>query len=123
MFTDFLSDNEIKRHYLSASIILGQLSSHKRTNWTIPHKFYEAAYLGIPYVTSNSSPMIEFESSKCVKLFKGGDEIDLIKTICSLVDNSQEMKSLSYNINNLYKTSFNQKLLSGVFLRYINKYK
>ena len=123
VFTDFLPDNEIKRHYLSASIILGQLSSHKRTNWTIPHKFYEAAYLGIPYVTSNSSPMIAFESSKCVKLFKGGDAIDLIKTISLLVDNSQEMKNLSYNINNMYKTSFNQKLLSKVFLRYINKYK
>jgi glycosyltransferase involved in cell wall biosynthesis len=123
VFTDYLTDEEIGKLYASASVVLGQLSSHKRTNWTIPHKFYEAAYLGKPYITSNSAPMIEFENISSVKLFNGGDALDLIKTIDRLVNNSNEMEILSSNIYQLYNKNFNQQLLSKFFLSYINKYK
>lgn len=119
VYSDYLADEEIYKLYIKSKIILGQLSPHKRTNWTIPHKFFEAAYLGIPYVTSDSLPMLKFEDVNSVKTFKGGDPADLLEVIEKLLNDPDEMKVLGTNIKNLYELNFRQSVLSENFLKHV----
>lgn len=119
IFTDYLSDDEINTLYAKSKIVLGQLSSHKRTDWTIPHKFFEAAYLGVPYVTSDSLPMLKFAKDDCVRTFKGNDPVDLLRVIENLISNPEEMKELGARIKNLYESDFRQSLLSDNFLKHL----
>lgn len=121
VYSDYLADEEIYNLFIKSRIILGQLSSHKRTNWTIPHKFFEAAYLGIPYVTSDSLPMLKFEEVNSVKTFKGGNPADLLEVIKKLLNDPDEMKELGTNIKNLYELNFRQSVLSENFLKHILK--
>jgi hypothetical protein len=58
-----LSDAEMKWLYLNAIIALGQFGQTKRQDYSVPHKFYEAAYFGCPYLSPNKIALNEPELS------------------------------------------------------------
>jgi hypothetical protein len=117
--TNYVSDKDLNEIYCSVNIVLGQLSSHKRTNWTIPHKFYEAAYMGLPYLTSNSAPMLELSKNEYVKVFKADDSSALLFVIEQMLSDPSKTKILGINIKRLYEKEFSQYQLSNLLAKNI----
>lgn len=68
-----MSDEELFHELYSADILLGQMTNHPRLKRIIPHKFFEAAFLRIPYVTSSSGLMNHFVKNEMVFGFEGGN--------------------------------------------------
>ena len=54
-----LLDSEIKWLYENAVLALGQFGSTKRQQFTIPHKYFEAAYFGCPYLSPETLALNE----------------------------------------------------------------
>jgi len=111
-----LSDQDLFSEYIKSNLALGQLSTHKRLKWTIPHKFFEAAYFGLPYLTANSSLMETYRLIDCVAVFEAGDSFDLIEKIEALSRNKARCQELGSRFKSLYETNFSQKILARKLL-------
>jgi glycosyltransferase involved in cell wall biosynthesis len=119
IITTYLSESEIYTFYQNCTIALGQLSSHKRSGWTIPHKFFEAAYMGIPYLSSDSKIMSEYENKKCVCTFKKGNSENLVEVLNEILNNSVVLNNLSSNIRKVYIEKFSQEVLTKTLINHI----
>jgi glycosyltransferase involved in cell wall biosynthesis len=119
--SDRILDEELFKEYCSSQIALGQLSNHPRINWTIPHKFFEAAYLGVPYLSASSGPMRDLAEENCVALFEGGDPIDLLNRIVELISDKSKQDQISKNIKAFYEEHCSQLVLTEKFLFIITK--
>lgn len=119
--SDRILDEELFKEYCSSQIALGQLSNHPRINWTIPHKFFEAAYLGVPYLSASSGPMRDLAEENCVALFEGGDPIDLLNRIVELISDKSKQDQISKNIKAFYEENCSQLVLTEKFLFIITK--
>ena len=116
-----ISDVELFKEYCSSQIALGQLSNHPRTNWTIPHKFFEAAYLGLPYLSASSAPMRALANENRVVLFEGGNSHDLLNKIVELISDKSKQDLISRNIKAFYEQYCSQSVLTEKFLLIITK--
>ena len=116
-----ISDVELFKEYCSSQIALGQLSNHPRTNWTIPHKFFEAAYLGLPYLSASSAPMRALAKENRVVLFEGGNSHDLLNKIVELISDKSKQDLISRNIKAFYEEYCSQSVLTEKFLFIIAK--
>jgi glycosyltransferase involved in cell wall biosynthesis len=116
-----ISDVELFKEYCSSQIALGQLSNHPRINWTIPHKFFEAAYLGLPYLCASSGPMRDLAEDNCVALFEGGNPIDLLNRIVELISDKSKQNRISKNIKAFYEEYCSQSVLTEKFLSIITE--
>jgi len=114
-------DEELFKEYCSSQIALGQLSNHPRINWTIPHKFFEAAYLGVPYLSASSGLMRDLAKEDCVALFEGGNPIDLLNRIVELISDKAKQDRISKNIKAFYEKHCSQSVLAEKFLFIITK--
>jgi glycosyltransferase involved in cell wall biosynthesis len=114
-------DEELFKEYCSSQIALGQLSNHPRINWTIPHKFFEAAYLGVPYLSASSGPMRDLANEDCVALFEGGNPFDLLNRIVELISDKAKQDRISKNIKAFYEKHCSQSVLAEKFLFIITK--
>jgi hypothetical protein len=113
----FVSIDTIRGIYQLCDISLGQLSNHPRLKNTIPHKAFEAAYFGKPFICMDSQPMRE--------LFPIGNEVcfiadsrneTIINIIDTLVKDPNKLKELSRNIRESYKRNASQALLQQEFV-------
>lgn len=116
-----ISDLELFQEYCSSQMALGQLSNHPRINWTIPHRFFEAAYLGLPYLSASSSPMRDLAKRNCVVLFEGGNPHDLLNEIVELISDKSKQDLVSQNIKVFYEDYCSQSVLTEKFLFVITK--
>ncbi len=116
-----ISDVELFKEYCSSQIALGQLSNHPRINWTIPHKFFEAAYLGLPYLSASSAPMRDLAEKNCVVLFEGGNSHDLLNRVVDLMSDKPKQDLISRNIKAYYEEYCSQSVLTENFLLVITK--
>jgi len=116
-----ISDVELFTEYCSSQIALGQLSNHPRINWTIPHKFFEAAYLGLPYLSASSAPMRDLAKKNCVVLFEGGNSHDLLNRVVELMSDKSKQDLISQNIKAYYEEYCSQSVLTEKFLFIISK--
>ncbi len=117
----FESKNEIATHLANADLSLGQLSNHKRLKRTIPHKAFESAYLGVPYLTARNSGILEiFEEDKEIFCFKPGSPEDLAKQILFLSKNRTVLEKSSIPLKARYRARLSQTLLADELLKHIN---
>ncbi len=78
----YSSKEEIADLLNSCDVLLGQLSDHPRLNVTIPHKAFEAALMGKPYLSARASGIQEFLVEGVeAEYFEAGDPVDLLKKI------------------------------------------
>jgi glycosyltransferase involved in cell wall biosynthesis len=67
-------------------IIPHEVSAH--TNTTIPNKIFDYMACGIPVIASNAIPMNRIiAEEKCGKVFKNGDNTDLVRVLIELYKN------------------------------------
>ena len=101
-------------------ISLGQLALHKRTERTIPHKAFESAFLGVPYLSARNKGVLEvFTEGKDIYCFDPGSAEDLAKKIIELKYSPTLRKSLQDCISETYEIKLSQERISTNFLRII----
>jgi len=111
-----LNDEELFAEIESSHVMLGQLSNHPRLSRTIPHKFFEAAFFGIPYVTSASGIMKFFVKNKMVFGFEGGNPYSLIEVLNQTLVDGGEMKRRATLLSEWYRENASQKILTQKLL-------
>jgi glycosyltransferase involved in cell wall biosynthesis len=113
----FTSKGELAGYLAQADLSLGQLSNHKRLRRTIPHKAYESAFLGVPYLTARNKGILEiFNEDVEVFCFIPGSAEDLAKKISYLSVNKSLLEDSAGNIRIKYERELNQQLLGKKFL-------
>lgn len=117
----FESKREIANHLIGADLSLGQLSAHERLSRTIPHKAYESAYLGIPYLSARNHGILEiFDENEEIFCFEPGSSSDLAAKILFLSKNRYLLAESSVRIKARYDMNLSQRKLAADFLSKIN---
>jgi hypothetical protein len=120
----FVGIETIRGMYQLCDISLGQLSNHPRLRNTIPHKAFEAAYFGKPFICMDSQPMRElFPMGNEVCFIANSRNEPIINIIDTLVKDSNKLKELSKNIRESYQRNASQTLLQQEFVDLILNFK
>lgn len=111
----------IQNIYSSAQVTIGQLSSHKRLNRTIPHKAFESALFSKCYVTARRSGIKElFLEDEEIICIAPSDPIDLANKIKNLFENPEHMINIGKKMNLKYKEHYSQQILADSFLKILS---
>jgi len=116
-----ISTREMKYLYETATVCIGQISNKPRLKNTIPHKAFEAAFFGKPYLSSDTLGIREFfpENNQCYYL-KEVSVACLEEAILDITGNAELQSDLSLNIAKRYKEVASQATLSLKFFEIIS---
>jgi len=113
----FASKDKMADLLNSCDVLLGQLSDHPRLSVTIPHKAYEAAVMGKPYLTARATGIQEFLAEGAeAEYFVAGDPVDLLKKIEKLKADKEYRELLGENILKKYKEMTSEEAIGNNFL-------
>jgi glycosyltransferase involved in cell wall biosynthesis len=116
----FKSKKSIAANIIEADLSLGQLSNHPRLGRTIPHKAFESAFLGIPYLTARNFGILEvFQENLEIFCFDPGSAEDLAAKIMFLKSEREKLLESGRSIKEKYSKTLSQKVLSEEFLRVV----
>lgn len=119
---NYYSPSTVARIQSESTITLGQLAKHERLERTIPHKAFEAAFLGKTYLTGRNQGILEiFQEDKEIRCFNPGDPIDLAKKILELFTEPESLKNLGLNMQAKYNKVASQNHLSKKLLNTIKE--
>jgi glycosyltransferase involved in cell wall biosynthesis len=116
VINEYLPDSDVFELFKSAKIIIGQLSSHPRLTRTIPHKAFEAAFFGKPYISSRTEPITAlFGERNGVAYFNGGDQSDFSNTLFELI-RKKNLEIMGVAMHDIYAKQLTSKHLKLQFL-------
>ena len=119
---NYYPPSTIARIHSASSITLGQLAKHERLNRTIPHKAFEAAFLGKAYLTGRNHGILEiFKENKEISCFNPGDSTDLANKISELFKEPELLKNLGLNMQVKYNEVASQTRLANKLLTTIKE--
>jgi hypothetical protein len=98
-----LKDSELKYLYKHSKLAIGQLSDHKRIKYTIPHKFFEAAYFGIPYLTLLDSAVNNLCKGEGLLLLRSLRRSEVVATVQSVISDVALYELKHVQILSFYK--------------------
>ncbi len=115
-----LSTRELKYLYETATLCVGQITNRPRLKNTIPHKAFEAAFFGKPYLSSDTLGIREFlpANNQCYYLEEASVE-GLEKAILEIIGSDELQSNLSLNIAKRYNEVASQAILSLKFFEII----
>ncbi len=120
LITRRLSAQEITHIYRASLILIGQISTNKRLNFTIPHKAFEAGYFEKAYISSDRPAIRElYLSDDAVSFSQKFDANLLLNSILELISNSEKRFLLERSISRAYRERAKQELLGERFIRII----
>lgn len=120
--TKYYSKKEIAAMNSLCDLSLGQLSAHPRLNRTIPHKAFESAYLGVPYLSARNDGILElFEEGFDIECFEPGNSFDLASKIRLLLENDTYRKRLGENMKHKYNMVCEQTFLAEELLKILGE--
>jgi len=103
-------------------LTLGQMAKHIRLGRTIPHKAFEAAFMGTPYLTGRNAGILEiFGEDTEISCFNPGDPVDLARKIDFLCKNPSNTRILGKRMKDHYMSNFSQSILGQEFIRIIDR--
>jgi glycosyltransferase involved in cell wall biosynthesis len=115
------NNSDILEIYKGCTMALGQLSANFRLRRTIPHKAFEASYMGTPYITARSAGIGEvFREGYEMVCFEPGNAIDLSNKIIDLVNDKRKLSQLSRNIKKKYDSAFSSSILRNELVHIID---
>jgi hypothetical protein len=100
-----LMDSEIKWLYEHAVLALGQFGFTKRQQLTIPHKYFEAAYFGCPYLSPESIALDEISIRQSYIRYQTA-------TSLAKILNEENLEELSRKSQRNYFSNLSNKNLS-----------
>lgn len=115
--TGRFSDDELSYFYSNAIVSIGQISSNIRLDRTVPHKAFESAYFGVPYISLRTHAMLEyFPDEECgVKYIAKADSELLANAIFEIAKSKEIREALSRQISNRYYCLLSQEIISENF--------
>ncbi len=116
---EFLPQNELENVLTHAKLMIGQLGQSGRLNRTIPHKFFEAARLGIPYLTPATEAIQDIASEESIFFISNLDENLLALQILTITCDSEALAKKARNFKMLYRTKFSNAVLMRDFMNEI----
>lgn len=114
--SELVPNEYLSRAFNESDLILGQLSSHKRVSWTLPHKFFESAYFGKPYLVSRQGEMVSLIDKGIAFGFDPGDSVALFKKIIEISSHPESAKASGVLLKDWYLKHASQAVLSRRFL-------
>lgn len=80
---EYLPDDVLREKMCEAQVMLGQFESNPRLDRTIPHKAFEAMYMGLPFITAQSPAAAELltDGESCL-FVRRADPADLAGEDC-----------------------------------------
>lgn len=115
-----LEYDEIAFLYRLASVSIGQLSNHPRLSRTLPHKVFESAYFGKPYVTTQNKGIDEFLSQDSALFLANNSDLENVIEIRDLLLEKSRLESLGKRIRNDYERSCSYEVLTERFKDLLN---
>ncbi len=117
VITRRLSLQELTKIYCMSDILIGQVSSNRRLNFTIPHKAFEAGYYAKAYISIDRPAIREmYASSEAVSYSRNFNAESLLRSILDLVKNTEKKMLLQSRISRDYREKANQELLGKRFI-------
>jgi len=120
--TDYVPYDALRTMMQSCHISLGQLSHHVRLKRTLPHKIYETLAMGLPYLTSANTGVLELltPDETCLTC-NPADERSLADKILWAKDNPQELEKIAENGHQLYQKKLRSAVLAKNLLNKIGE--
>jgi len=115
IISERLTQNELACLYASSSLSIGQLGESRRIFWTVPHKFFESAALGVPYFTKQYGPIARICNHGEVNFFMSSEPLEMATQIDSLLSKNLEMTHQSLLLKKLSSSMFSRELLRAQF--------
>jgi len=113
---EFLPQHELEMVLTHAKLMIGQLGQSRRLNRTIPHKFFEAARLGIPYLTPATEAIQEIANEESIFFISNIDENLLAQHILTIICDSEVLEIKAKNFKKLYETKLSNAILMRNFV-------
>lgn len=111
-----VTNEELRWLYEHARISLGQLSRDSRLKHTIPHKAFESAYFGVPYLSPRTVVLDElFGDSNNYVCIDTLDKVSIIQAIKQTVENEAIFKSIKQKSHDEYLLKASQRVLREIF--------
>jgi glycosyltransferase involved in cell wall biosynthesis len=112
---------EMKYLYQISDVALGQLGTSNRLTRTIPHKAFESAYFGKPYLGFNHKALNElFNEKQSSLLFTSLDELQNL--LSNYKQYQEAVKDIGLNAKRIYEKDFSQENLSQKCIDRMIKY-
>jgi len=109
-----ITENEMQEIYRLSDISIGQVSTHRRLRYTIPHKAFEAGYFSMPYITADSDGVREYLHQGSALFLTDPSVESLVDAIKSL--NNRDIRGeYAKKINLNHSATASQKVLSEKF--------
>ena len=109
-----ISDSEMCQIYNMSDIALGQISSHPRLRYTIPHKAFEAGFFATPYISADNAGIREFLDSGDAIFISEPFTEGLVDAILSLSEPTVR-EEIAGRISEKYKKSAAQSIVNEKF--------
>jgi glycosyltransferase involved in cell wall biosynthesis len=120
--SDLHSKEDFAALQKASFLTLGQMARNGRLDRTIPHKAFEAAFMGTPYLTGRNSGILEiFREDVDISCFIPGDAVDLAQKIDYLCGHPALTQELGRQMNLRYKVNLSQNKLGEAFLKFVNE--
>jgi hypothetical protein len=109
-----ISAAEMNYVYSISSLALGQFGDYPRLERTIPHKAFEAAFFGLPYLSIDRPALRElFPDEQYALLTDKTSETDLASYLNQVIHDVDLLNRVSRNSITNYKSKFNQEYLAS----------
>jgi len=115
-----VTNSEMQYLYKLADISLGQISNHKRLDYTIPHKAFESAFFSQCYITADSKGVKELFGENSVIYLPQVSISALQESLTMLVDLNLR-KKFCHEISKIYIEKTSQIKINEVFDRSIRE--
>jgi len=109
-----VTDNEMKEIYSLSDISIGQVSSHPRLKYTIPHKAFEAGFFSMPYITADSAGTREYLDESSAFFLSDTSVATLVRAI-EYLKSSKIRETYAEKISSNYNKTASQKILAKKF--------
>jgi hypothetical protein len=118
-YSERISDEKLTNIYNRVDACLGQLGINERTQFTIPHKAFEAAYFGKAYISKESLSLDEVFGEDCYMRIMTSEPESIAREIVKLTHS--EIQEFGTNLENRYRSTLCNEIIVDNFLQDVRR--
>ncbi|MBL8158364.1 glycosyltransferase family 39 protein [bacterium] len=111
LISTHLSFDEMRGYISDADVSLGQFENNPRLDRTIPHKAFESAVMGIPYITGYSDAVREIFSGAAFCMLEKANPRAIADAIIALKNDPEKRRQLAVNARSEYEKHASQSAI------------
>jgi hypothetical protein len=112
----YLTREHLVSLYQKSILTVGQFGSSNRQNITIPHKVFEAAYFGKPYLTPISCSLLEVLPRNAALYLEVYSEDEMIRQIKKYLQSSTYLHTIGNRAQEIYNWRFSNTKIALDFM-------